>query len=66
MRQLAEEVLGVADTAQERLPPPSEPTAEADTIVAQAVDEAGAPVDEVEPPAAGEQNAPDDREEPAA
>jgi cell division septum initiation protein DivIVA len=33
MRQLAEEVLGMADTAQERLEPPSEPTADADTVV---------------------------------
>ena len=33
MRQLAEEVLSTADSAQERIAPPSEPVAEADTVV---------------------------------
>jgi cell division initiation protein len=38
MRQLAEEVLNLADSAHERLPAPSEPMAEADTVAVETPD----------------------------
>ena len=68
MRQLAEEVLGVADTAQERVAPPSEPTADADTVVVDAVDEGQPAEEEAGEPPAGAAEAPKqaEPEEPAA